>query len=53
MNDKKMFLIKMMTDRVEGYKNIAYVNTVDEANERINALKVYYKPIDIYYKQIF
>lgn len=53
MNNKNMFLIKMMTDRTEGYKNVAYVNTVDEVNTRIAALKIYYKPIDIYYKQVF
>lgn len=44
-----MLVVKMMTDRKEGYKKAVYVNTPEEANEYIKALKVYYNPIDIYY----
>ena len=44
-----MLLVKMMTNRIEGYKKCCYVNTPEEANECIKALKIYYNPIDIYY----
>ena len=43
------FLIKMMTDRIEGYKAVSYASTPEEARELVKAYKVYYAPIDIYY----
>ena len=46
----KKFLIKMMTDRTEGYKEVGYADTVEEAKEYVDALKVYHNPIDIFYK---
>ena len=44
-----MFTIKMMTSRVEGYKVAGYADTVEQAREKVNGLKVYYNPIDVYY----
>ena len=44
-----MFLVKMMINRIEGYKNCCYCNTLEEAKEYVNALKIYYNPIDVYY----
>ena len=46
----KKFLIKMMTDRVEGYKDVAYAETIEEAKEYVDALKIYHNPIDVFYK---
>ena len=34
----KKFLIKMMTDRTEGYKEVGYADTVEEAKEYVDAL---------------
>ena len=43
-----MLVVKMMTDRARGYVEAGYVDTA-EAKEKVNALKVYYNPIDVYY----
>ena len=44
-----MFKIMMMTNRVEGYKIVGYTNAVEEAKEKVNALRIYHSPIDVYY----
>ena len=44
-----MFVIKMMTSKVEGFKVAGYVDTPEQANKKIDDLKRYYNPIDIYY----
>ena len=46
---EKNFVVKMMTDRKEGYKIRGYFETAEEAKELVRALIVYYEPIDIYY----
>jgi hypothetical protein len=48
----KKFVIKMMTDRTEGYKTAYCCETIEETYELLKALKVYYNPIDIYYKNV-
>ena len=46
-----MFKIKMLFDRLEGYKTVAHANTHEEALEIVKALKVYYHGhyLDVYY----
>lgn len=44
-----MYLVKMMTNREEGYNVVAKVTTEDEAREYVRALKIYHSPIDVYY----
>ena len=39
----------MMTNKVEGFKVAGYADTPEQANKKINDLKAYYNPIDIYY----
>lgn len=46
----KKFEIRMLTNRKDGHKTVAYCETLEEVYERINALKVYYNPIDIYFR---
>ena len=48
-----MFKIKMMIDRKEGYQTIGYYKTLEETKEMILALKVYRRPIDIYYTIVY
>lgn len=42
-------IIKMMTNRTEGYVACSYAKTPEEAKAKIKALKLYYQPIDIYF----
>lgn len=44
-----MFKVMMMMNRAEGYKVAVYANTLEEAKEKVSALKLYYNPLDIYY----
>lgn len=44
-----MFKVIMMMNKVEGYKTVGYANTLEEAQEKIKALKIYHSPIDVYY----
>ena len=47
--EKIMFRVMMMTKREEGYRVVAYANTVEAVKEKVRALKIYYSPIDVYY----
>ena len=42
-------IIKMMTNKNEGYVDCCYASTPEEAKEKIKALSLYYNPIDIYF----
>ena len=44
-----MYVVKMMTDRKEGYKEMGLFNNLTEAKEVLNAVKAYYSPIDAYF----
>ena len=44
-----MYVVKMMTDRKEGYREMGLFNNLAEAKEVLNAVKVYYSPIDAYF----
>ena len=47
-----MYVIKMLTDRAEGYKTVAIKHTLNEARTMLNAMRIYHEPIDAYIKRI-
>lgn len=47
--DEKMFIIKALYSREEGYREIATLGTEEVAREWVRAIKRYYSPIDVYY----
>ena len=44
-----MLVVEMMTNKIEGYKVVANVNTVEEAKEVIAKAREQYNVIDIYF----
>ena len=44
-----MYKVKMMTSRENGYVDMGQFPTAEPAAELAKCLRVYYKPIDVYY----
>ena len=47
-----MYVIKMMTNRAEGYKTVAIKHSLNEARATLNAMRTYHEPIDAYIKRV-
>ena len=45
-----MLVIKMMTNKNEGYKIAGYANTIEDAKKVIKTKCNLYNPIDIYFE---
>lgn len=43
-----MYVIKMMTNREEGYRVVAQRDSLVEAQAMAKAMKMYHEPIDVY-----
>ena len=43
-----MYVVKMMTNREEGYRVVAQRESLAEAQAMAKAMKMYHEPIDVY-----
>lgn len=47
-----MYVVKMMTNREEGYRVVAQRDSLVEAQAMAKAMKMYHEPIDVYVTRV-